>query len=68
MGVLCYNYDDLVEFNKIECKGKVIFTASDYLGLDNIVQISKYKNEGKLKAYLLDKSIWTGKNAVDKDF
>lgn len=61
-------YSDLIEFNKIESKGKVIFTAKDYGDLKNTVIISKYKKEGNLKAYLLDKSIWTGKNVADKDF
>ncbi len=61
-------YNDLVEFSKIKCKGKVIFTAKEYPELKNTVLISKYKKDGILKAYLLDKSIWTGKNAADKDF
>ena len=61
-------YQDLVEFNQIKCAGKVILTAKKYDDIPNTIQISKYKHSGNMKAYLLDKSIWTGKNAADKDF
>lgn len=62
------SYNDLIEFNKISCKGKVIFTAKDYNNLNNSVQISKYKKSGLMKAYLLDKNAFTGKNVADRDF
>lgn len=61
-------YSDLLEFNKIDCKGKIIITAKSYKELTNTVLVSKYKNSGVLKAYLLDKNCWTGKNAADKSF
>ena len=61
-------YQDLLDFNKIECEGKVILTAKSYDDLPNTVQLSRYKNTGSMKAYLLDRNIWTGKNSADKDF
>ena len=32
-------YDDLIQFNKIPCQGKVILTAKEYENLDNVIQI-----------------------------
>lgn len=61
-------YSDLVEFLKIPCKGKIILTAKDYPEFKQSVQIKKYKKEQKLKSYLFDINIWTGKNPVDRDF
>jgi uncharacterized protein (DUF1919 family) len=61
-------YEDLLAFSQIQCAGKIIFTAKKYDDLPNVIQLSKYKRSGCMKAYLLDKSIWTGKNAADKDF
>lgn len=60
-------YSDLLEFNKIECKGKVILTSKNY-DLPNTIQISKYKKSGIMKPYLMDKNIWTGKTPADYDF
>lgn len=61
-------YSDLLEFQKLECKGKVIFTANHYPEISCAVQIKKYAKFKSMKAYLLDKNIWTGKNAADKYF
>ena len=61
-------YTDLFLFSKIDCKGKVIITAKEYPGLDNVITISKYEKRGEMQAYLLDKNSWTGKNAADNDF
>ena len=62
------DYQDLIEFTRVKCAGKVILTAKYYPELPSAVQISKYKKSGIMKAYLLEKSIWTGKNPADKDF
>ncbi|MEE1282616.1 MAG: DUF1919 domain-containing protein [Acutalibacteraceae bacterium] len=62
------DYNDLIEFNKIKCNGKVILSAHNYENLHNLVQISKYKKTGIMQPYLMDKNIWTGKNPADKDF
>ena len=61
-------YNDLLEFNKLNCRGKVILTAKEYDGIENSVVITKYKKEGKMKAYLLEKSVITGKTPADKVF
>ena len=61
-------YMDLLTFSKIDCKGKRIITAKDYPELDCCIQIKEYAKDGDMKAYLLDKSIWTGKSIVDKYF
>lgn len=61
-------YSDLSAFNQIVCRGKVILTAKEYANIPNTVRLSKYKDSGVMQAYLLDKSIWTGKNAADRDF
>ena len=61
-------YSDLLAFNSISCKGKVILTAKKYENLQNTVQIIRYKKTEKMNAYLLDKNIWTGKNVADKNF
>lgn len=61
-------YEDLIEFNKIPCRGKVILTAKDYPELDNVIQISKYKKDHIMRPYLSEKSQWTGKCPADKDF
>lgn len=61
-------YSDLVEFLKIPCKGKMILTAKKYPEFKQSTQITKYKEEQILKPYLMENSIWTGKNPADKDF
>ena len=61
-------YQDLLDFNKIDCAGKVILTAKEYKDLPNCIQLSRYKKDCIMKPYLLDKNIWTGKNAADRDF
>lgn len=61
-------YSDILEFQKIDCKGKVVFTANEYPEIPSAVQIKKYKESKTLKPYLLDKSVWTGKNIADKYF
>lgn len=61
-------YEDLVKFNQIECRGKVILTAKDYKNLDNVIQIRKYRKKEVMKPYLLEKNRWTGKCPADKDF
>lgn len=61
-------YNDLLEFNKLHCKGKVILTAKEYDDMENTVVIKKYKKAGKMEAYLLDKSVITGKTPADKVF
>ena len=61
-------YDDLVKFNQIPCRGKVILTANEYPDLENTIQIKKYSKDHIMKAYLLEKSHWTGKCPADKDF
>ena len=38
-------YDDLVRFNQIPCRGKVILTANEYPDLDNTIQIKKYSKD-----------------------
>ena len=43
-------------------------TANEYLDLDNTIQIRKYSNDHIMKAYLLEKSRWTGKCPADKEF
>lgn len=61
-------YEDLVAFNKIDCKGKVIFTARNYPKLKNTIVLSKYVNKGRIEHYLMQKNKFTGKNPADKDF
>ena len=61
-------YDDLVKFNQIPCRGKVILTANEYPDLENTIQIKKYSKDHIMKAYLLEKNRWTGKCPADKDF
>lgn len=61
-------YEDLLEFNKIPCKGKVIFTAKQYDDLPNAVQVTKYRKKGTLGMYLTEKNVFTGKNPADKVF
>lgn len=61
-------YNDLVEFNKVNCKGKVIFTSKEYKNLENTVVLSTYKGKDRMEHYLMQKSKYTGKNPADKDF
>jgi uncharacterized protein (DUF1919 family) len=61
-------YDDLIEFNKIQCKNKVIFTAKKYDNVKNVIQIKKYANDQVMKPYLLDKNKWTGLTPADACF
>lgn len=61
-------YSDLLEFQKIKCRGKVIFTAKHYPDIPCSIQIKKYESTKMLKPYLLDRSIWTGKNVADRYF
>lgn len=61
-------YQDLLEFCQIDCAGKVILSSQKYDNLPNTVQLSRYKGKERMGAYLLDRSIWTGKTAADKDF
>lgn len=61
-------YKDLLAFENLDCKGKVILSPRKYNGLNHIIQISKYKEMTKMPAYLLDESMWTGKNVADSDF
>lgn len=61
-------YEDLVKFSKINCRGKVVLTAKKYNDIPCAIQISKYATDGIMHPYLLDKSIWTGKNVADHDF
>ncbi len=66
--ILDIEYSDIVEFNKLQCAGKVVFTAKEYNEIPCAVQIKKYKRLGKLKAYLVDVNCWTGKHAADRYF
>ena len=43
-------------------------TANEYPDLENTIQIKKYSKDHIMKAYLLEKSHWTGKCPADKDF
>lgn len=61
-------YADLIEFNKIPSRGKVIFTARKYEDIDNTILLSDYADSGKLEHYLTFKNKYTGKNPADKDF
>lgn len=61
-------YQDLLDFNSIQCAGKIILTAKKYENIPNTIQISKYKRNESMKPYLMDINLWTGKNAADKDF
>lgn len=61
-------YEDLVRFNQIECKAKVIFTAKEYKDLKNTVIVQKFAKQGKLEHYLEFTNPYTGKFPTDKDF
>lgn len=61
-------YDDLVDFNRICSKGKVIFTAKEYANLDNTVVLSEYADSGKMEHYMMYMNKFTGKCPADKDF
>lgn len=61
-------YEDLIAFNKIKCKGKVILSAKAYPELENIVTIKKYAKTQEMRAYLMEQSEWTGLNPADKCF
>lgn len=61
-------YEDLIAFNKIKCKGKVILSAKAYPELENIVTIKKYAKTQEMRAYLMEPSEWTGLNPADKCF
>lgn len=61
-------YEDLIKFSSIPCRGKVILTAKEYPDLENVVQISKYKKDHIMRPYLMERNQWTGKCPADKDF
>ena len=61
-------YEDLIEFNKIQCKNKVILTAHEYNDLPNAIQIKKYSKDELMQPYLMDVNPWTGKNPADEVF
>lgn len=49
-------YDDLIKFNQIDCKGKMILTAKKYDVLENVIQIRKYAKNQVMYPYLTEKS------------
>ena len=61
-------YEDLVKFNTIPCRGKVIFTAKKYPALENTVVVSKFAKSGIMRHYLIHKNPYTGKYPTDQDF
>lgn len=61
-------YNDLLIFNTIPSKGKVIFTAKEYECIENTVIISEYVSSGKLEHYLMHKNKYTGKYPSDENF
>lgn len=62
------DYEDIVKFGKINCKGKVFFTAKKYPEFDYVLPLSHYIGEERVGVYMLEKNEYTGRFPFDKDF
>lgn len=61
-------YKDIVEFNKVNCKGKVFFTAKNYPEFDYALQLTQYKGNDRVGIYMIEKNEFTDMYPFDKDF
>lgn len=59
-------YDDIVEFGKIPCKGRIIFTYKDYPEIPYAFKLGNYKNENNVGHY--QKKTWSGFYGFEKQF
>lgn len=61
-------YEDIVEFSKIPCKGKVLFAAKDYPEFDFVLPFAEYQGQNSVGQYMSNHTPVLDKFVFEKYF